>query len=479
LSFSGGLQDAYTYYSRDKVFANAQTGNVVIMSKMIMTGNFKEAFQYLAPLLAFAFGIIITEHIGHIAHTRYKSNIKIHWRQVVLFLEVIILFAVGFIPGQYNMLASSLVSLSCAMQVEAFKTVHGFGYASTMCIGNLRCAMESLSMSIRDKDKEARVRMLYYYGVIITFAIGAGVGGILSDVMQMKAIWVCCLLLLICCFLMIKKHSIFGKSKNGKYLYTITRKNNKNKKEKDKNDKSSTKIMTEASSGQNVYVDVDIEAGMVNAPSNSLRNIVVDDYVDRNDFIPLEEETVDNSNSNFSIGKNNILNHSNIKIMDDTGQKDITKLEDEIIIVNNYNSGDTDIITEVDQRNSLRLEDIQQDLNFGIDIDRDDRDGANTSLSLSTNHQTIIAGDNVSQVDNSFKIITPYQKEASKLDHSLRIDPTFKKDHIIIDNISPKDTIKVEDLMINDTHVNKATDLMNTSKIESYTVDDTLRNNSI
>ena len=30
LSFSGGLQDAYTYNVRDGVFANAQTGNVVL-----------------------------------------------------------------------------------------------------------------------------------------------------------------------------------------------------------------------------------------------------------------------------------------------------------------------------------------------------------------------------------------------------------------------------------------------------------------
>ena len=33
LSFSGGLQDAYTYNVRDGVFANAQTGNVVLMSQ--------------------------------------------------------------------------------------------------------------------------------------------------------------------------------------------------------------------------------------------------------------------------------------------------------------------------------------------------------------------------------------------------------------------------------------------------------------
>ena len=32
LSLSGGLQDAYTYLFRGKVFANAQTGNIVLLS---------------------------------------------------------------------------------------------------------------------------------------------------------------------------------------------------------------------------------------------------------------------------------------------------------------------------------------------------------------------------------------------------------------------------------------------------------------
>ena len=32
LAFSGGLQDAYTFNTRDRVFANAQTGNLVLMT---------------------------------------------------------------------------------------------------------------------------------------------------------------------------------------------------------------------------------------------------------------------------------------------------------------------------------------------------------------------------------------------------------------------------------------------------------------
>ena len=35
LSLSGGLQDAYTYIYRGHVFANAQTGNIVLLSQSI------------------------------------------------------------------------------------------------------------------------------------------------------------------------------------------------------------------------------------------------------------------------------------------------------------------------------------------------------------------------------------------------------------------------------------------------------------
>ena len=36
LAMSGGLQDAYTYFTRNEVFSNAQTGNVVLMSTHFM-----------------------------------------------------------------------------------------------------------------------------------------------------------------------------------------------------------------------------------------------------------------------------------------------------------------------------------------------------------------------------------------------------------------------------------------------------------
>ena len=63
LSMSGGLQDAYTYFARGGVFANAQTGNVVLLSHHLFAGNFSAALRCLIPLISFAMGIAAAEAI--------------------------------------------------------------------------------------------------------------------------------------------------------------------------------------------------------------------------------------------------------------------------------------------------------------------------------------------------------------------------------------------------------------------------------
>ena len=104
LALSGGFQDAYTYNVRNKVFSNAQTGNVVLMSQHLMIGEWMKGLSYLFPILSFALGVLVAERIGH----RYKKAKRIHWRQIVVMIEIIILFVVGFIPHRYDMIATCL-----------------------------------------------------------------------------------------------------------------------------------------------------------------------------------------------------------------------------------------------------------------------------------------------------------------------------------------------------------------------------------
>ena len=201
LALSGGFQDAYTYFTRDGVFANAQTGNVVLMSTNFITGKWGEGLKYLFPILAFALGVLVADLI----QKKFKYFKKIHWRQGILLCEIIILFAVGFMPKSMDTVAAVIVSFSCAMQVQTFRKVRGYSYASTMCIGNLRSGTAALSGFIHERKPEQLRQAMYYFGVIFFFAVGAGLGGNLSLSFGTHIIWVSCGLLLVSFLMMFKE----------------------------------------------------------------------------------------------------------------------------------------------------------------------------------------------------------------------------------------------------------------------------------
>ena len=188
---SGGLQDAYTYLCRGKVFANAQTGNIVLFSAHLFEGEWALSASYLVPLLAFMLGVFVAECV----HRRYKSMEKVHWRQLIILAEIVLLFLVGFLPQSVNTLANALVSFVCAMQVQTFRKVRGHAYASTMCIGNMRSGTEALCVYFHTHDREVLHNALTYFGVIGLFAVGAGLGALLTGAFAERGIWVSCALL--------------------------------------------------------------------------------------------------------------------------------------------------------------------------------------------------------------------------------------------------------------------------------------------
>lgn len=204
LSLSGGLQDAYTYLFRGKVFANAQTGNIVLLSSYIMEGQWDRVLHYLVPLCAFALGVLVAEKMRE----RFRDMQRLHWRQLVVLGEVLLLFIVGFLPQEQNLLANAIVSFSCAMQVQAFRKVDGYAFASTMCIGDLRSGVEALCIWRKTHEPQAKDRMLRYFGIILLFAIGAGIGSQSSAQLGGRAIWISCGLLLISFALMFIREDI-------------------------------------------------------------------------------------------------------------------------------------------------------------------------------------------------------------------------------------------------------------------------------
>ena len=193
LSISGGLQDVYTYVSRGEVFANAQTGNIVLFSQNVFACNWELTIRYLVPVLFFAFGVTVATWIRQF----FQNAQRLHWRQIILLIEIVLLFLVGFMPEEQNLIANALVSFSCAMQVQSFRKVASYAFASTMCIGNLRSGMEALCSYQQNHNEQMLYKSFHYFGIIFLFALGAGIGSMFIPILGMHTIWISCLLLIV------------------------------------------------------------------------------------------------------------------------------------------------------------------------------------------------------------------------------------------------------------------------------------------
>lgn len=176
LAMSGGLMDIYSYLYRDEVFANAQTGNIILFGINLANGNPDIALRYLCPILCFVLGIIM--------------SVIIKKPYIIAILEAIILCIVCPIPISYNLVANSLISLVCGMQLEGFNEIYGHKIATTMCIGNLKNTVEHLCAG-------RWAQSLLYFWTIISFVIGAVIGSIVIRHLQQNTLLICADLLLI------------------------------------------------------------------------------------------------------------------------------------------------------------------------------------------------------------------------------------------------------------------------------------------
>lgn len=204
LTMAGGFMDAYSYICRGKVFANAQTGNIVLFGQNLAESNFSSALKYLLPIITFALGVYLCQKI----QLAYKNAQRIHWRQIVLAIEIIFVIIIGFLSNAYDSPANMLISFVCGMQVIAFSKFRGNAYATTMCTGNLKSATTLLCKYHDTKDRDLFYKSFYYFFIIFIFALGAAIGALISNFLGIRSIWIVALLLCVGFLMMFKKEAL-------------------------------------------------------------------------------------------------------------------------------------------------------------------------------------------------------------------------------------------------------------------------------
>ena len=202
LALAGGVLETYSFVVRGGVFANAQTGNMALLAVRLLEGDLHNALRYFIPVFSFFLGVLLS----NLLRVKTRSHL-FQWQHFVLLLEIFLLLAVGFLPHHEmaDFLATTLISFSCSLQVEAFRKVEGAVYATTMCTGNLRSGTAHLFTYLHTRDKAHGRRAGQYFSIIFLFMLGCAIGAAGSFWGREKAVWISCVLLLGVFFLLFRR----------------------------------------------------------------------------------------------------------------------------------------------------------------------------------------------------------------------------------------------------------------------------------
>ena len=201
LALAGGFLDAYTYLARGGVFANAQTGNTVLLGVRLMQRDWAGAGRYLVPILAFVAGVLTARAVSE----RWGGDRRLHWRQIVVGAEALLLAAVALLPGRADWAANVVVSYVCAIQAESFRKFNGNVFATTMCTGNLRSGTERLHQFWQTGDRDQGLRAAQYYGIVLFFIAGAALGAWCAGLWGRRAVLAACAPLVLALLLMFQR----------------------------------------------------------------------------------------------------------------------------------------------------------------------------------------------------------------------------------------------------------------------------------
>lgn len=193
LTVAGGFLDAYTYLTRGRVFATAQTGNLVLAGLRLVEGQFGLVVLSLIPVLAYALGVLAAEYL----RGQLCAHPRLHWRQAVLGVECLLLLIAAFLPSgeRFDPAVNIAVSFISALQMQSFRTIQGNVFASTMCTGNLRSGSEALSRFLRTGDHTARTQFFQYYAILLFFVLGTVLSAGLTHWLGVRSVLFCVLLL--------------------------------------------------------------------------------------------------------------------------------------------------------------------------------------------------------------------------------------------------------------------------------------------
>jgi uncharacterized membrane protein YoaK (UPF0700 family) len=147
---AGGAMDAWVYLAHGHVFANAQSGNIVLMGVALADGDVARAATHLPSLLAFAIGALASRLSGELL----KRN-GLNSRNVRLGLECVMLVALGlFAHCMADRAVTACVGFIAGVQITSLSHIGSWSFNTGMTTGNLRAGLSALAKTLTGSAEE-------------------------------------------------------------------------------------------------------------------------------------------------------------------------------------------------------------------------------------------------------------------------------------------------------------------------------------
>jgi uncharacterized membrane protein YoaK (UPF0700 family) len=171
----GGFLDAYAYLARGQVFANAQTGNVVLFGVRAAAGNWTSAWQTLPPILAYMCGVAVARLL-RVRPQKHTFRATLICQALELLVLLVLLFFGRFVP---DFCAVPLIAFSAALQNTSFSNIGPWQFNSAMTTSNLRNAVSGwVQLALGETDPKLRGEAIVGSVILLCFVAGALLGGV-------------------------------------------------------------------------------------------------------------------------------------------------------------------------------------------------------------------------------------------------------------------------------------------------------------
>ncbi|HYB17214.1 MAG TPA: YoaK family protein [Streptosporangiaceae bacterium] len=182
----GGFLDAYTFVGYGGVFANAQTGNIVLLGVDAQAGHWQEALLHIPPIVAFMLGVALAQML---AQSAVRTIVRRPTRWVPI-AEIVVLAAAGLRRAGYP--AGSFRVSSPSPSRRRSRRSGRWTASSTPAPDHeqpARPGHEDLYLAHGPRPAAGHRAALLAL-VTAAFAVGAGLGGLCTRLIHQQAAWI-------------------------------------------------------------------------------------------------------------------------------------------------------------------------------------------------------------------------------------------------------------------------------------------------